>query len=140
DARDQANGGIDVELDVSLSTSLMRQAGHKAAPILRSNAQNLYWTPAQMIAHHTVNGCNLEPGDLIGTGTISGPNAGELGSMLELTAAGSKPLVLGSGEERGFLQDGDIVSFSGRCRRPGYASIGFGQCTGTVAAARETIF
>lgn len=138
DAKDQASGGIDVELDVTLSTSLMRRAGQSAVPILRTNAKHLYWTPAQMIAHHTVNGCNLEPGDLIGTGTISGPNTGELGSMLELTAGGSNPLNLGNGEQRAFLNDGDRVAFSGRCRRSGCVSIGFGRCVGTLAEAGGT--
>jgi len=88
-----------------------------------------------MVAHHTVNGCNLQPGDLIGTGTISGPSAAELSSMLEFTTAGSKPVVLPNGERRTFLQDSDEISFRGRCSRAGYAAIGFGSCTGRIEAA-----
>lgn len=102
-----------------------------------SNARHLYWTPAQMIAHHTVNGCNLQPGDLIGTGTISGPAPAELSSMLEFTAAGTKPVELPNGEQRGFLLDGDEIIFKGRCRREGYASIGFGSCVGRIEAAES---
>ena len=88
-----------------------------------------------MVAHHTVNGCNLQPGDLIGTGTISGPTRAELSSMLELTTAGERPVVLPNGEQRGFLTDDDEVTFRGRCSRPGFASIGFGSCVGRIAAA-----
>jgi fumarylacetoacetase len=92
-----------------------------------------------MVAHHTVNGCNLESGDLIGTGTISGPNPEELSSMLELTSAGSKPVALANGERRGFLQDGDEVSFYGKCIRDGYVSIGFGSCLGRIEANADHI-
>jgi fumarylacetoacetase len=135
DAADQANGGLDVHLQVLLSTAKMRGAGEPAAQILTSNAKYLYWTPAQMVAHHTVNGCNLQPGDLIGTGTISGPSPAELSSMLEFTTAGTKPVVLANGEKRGFLEDGDEISFRGRCSRDGFVSIGFGSCTGRIEAA-----
>jgi len=135
DATDQATGGLDVHLEVFLSTAQMRRANESAVGILTSNAKYLYWTPAQMVAHHTVNGCNLQPGDLIGTGTISGPSAGELSSMLEFTSAGSKPILLPNGERRGFLQDGDEVTFRGRCNREGFVSIGFGSCKGTIEAA-----
>jgi fumarylacetoacetase len=139
DQNDQAVGGADVDLEVLLSTDKMRAQGQPATRILTSNARHLYWTPGQMIAHHTVNGCNLEAGDLIGTGTISGPHPDELSSMLELTAAGSKPVVLANGESRGFLQDGDEITFKGRCNRPGFASIGFGSCTGRIIAATEDV-
>jgi fumarylacetoacetase len=88
-----------------------------------------------MVAHHTVNGCNLQPGDLLGTGTISGPSDAELSSMLELTVAGSRPVALPNGEIRSFLLDGDEVTFRGRCQRSGFASIGFGVCIGTVSEA-----
>jgi fumarylacetoacetase len=135
DDTDAVTGGLNVDLEVYLSTTRMREAGEPASLILTSNARNLYWTPAQMVAHHTINGCNLEPGDLIGTGTISGPKPEELGSMLELTAAGTKPVTLKNGEQRGFLLDGDEVSFAGRCSKPGFASIGFGKCAGTIAQA-----
>lgn len=135
DAADQASGGLDVHLQVLLSTAQMRGNKEPAVEILTSNARYLYWTPAQMVAHHTVNGCNLQPGDLIGTGTISGPSPAELSSMLEFTTGGSKPVVLPNGEQRAFLQDGDEISFRGRCDRPGYAAVGFGWCTGRIEAA-----
>jgi fumarylacetoacetase len=135
DDEDQANGGLDVHLEVFLSTAKMRAEHLPADRILTSNAKYLYWTPAQMVAHHTINGCNLQAGDLIGTGTISGPSPAELSSMLEFTSAGSKPVVLSNGEQRGFLLDGDEITFRGWCHREGYVSIGFGWCTGTIEAA-----
>jgi fumarylacetoacetase len=135
DATDQASGGLDVNLQVLLSTEEMRGNNEPETEILTSNAKYLYWTPAQMIAHHTINGCNLQPGDLLGTGTISGPSPEELSSMLEFTFGGSKPVVLPNGEKRGFLENGDEVTFRGQCRRPGYATIGFGSCSGRIEAA-----
>lgn len=136
DVDDQATGGLDIDLKVYLSTAQMRSKGESAVEILTSNARHLYWTPAQMVAHHTVNGCNLQPGDLIGTGTISGPRDEELSSMLEFTVAGTRPVTLPNGEVRGFLEDGDEVTFTGRCERDGFASIGFGSCRGQIAEAR----
>jgi fumarylacetoacetase len=135
DEIDQKQGGLDVHLEVFLSTEQMRDRKEAAVRILTSNARHLYWTPAQMVAHHTVNGCNLLPGDLIGTGTISGPEPAELSSMLEFTAAGTKPVTLPNGEQRGFLLDGDEIIFKGRCSRDGYASIGFGLCVGRIEPA-----
>jgi len=135
DTEDQASGGLDVHLQVLLSTEKMRRANEPPVEILTSNAKYLYWTPAQMVAHHTVNGCNLQPGDLIGTGTISGPSPSELSSMLELTTGGTKPVVLPNGETRGFLEDGDEITFRGRSSREGFATIGFGSCNGRVAPA-----
>jgi fumarylacetoacetase len=123
------------DLKVFLSTETMRAANEPASGILGSNASYLYWTPAQMVAHHTVNGCNLLSGDLIGTGTISGPTEAELSSMLELTLAGTRPITLPNGERRGFLLDGDEIRFEGRCTREGYASIGFGACFGRIEEA-----
>lgn len=134
-ADDQATGGLDIDLKAFLSTAKMRRRGETAVEILTSNARHLYWTPAQMVAHHTVNGCNLQPGDLIGTGTISGPRDEELSSMLELTAGGSRPITLPNGEIRSFLADGDEITFKGRCHRENFASIGFGSCTGTIMEA-----
>ncbi len=134
-ADDQATGGLDIDLKAFLSTAKMRSRGETAVEILTSNARHLYWTPAQMVAHHTVNGCNLQPGDLIGTGTISGPRDEELSSMLELTAGGSRPITLPNGEIRSFLADGDEITFKGRCHRENFASIGFGSCTGTIMEA-----
>ena len=138
DAADQASGGLDIDLQVLLSTARMRRDNEPAVEILTSNARYLYWTPAQMVAHHAVNGCNLQPGDLIGTGTISGPRPEELSSMLEFTSGGTKPVALPNGEKRGFLEDGDEVTFRGTCRRPGYAKIGFGSCVGRIDAADFT--
>jgi fumarylacetoacetase len=135
DVADQTSGGLDVHLQVHLSTEKMRSVGEPAVEILTSNARYLYWTPAQMVAHHTVNGCNLQPGDLIGTGTISGPSPAELSSMLEFTTGGTKPVALPNGEKRGFLEDGDEITFRGRCSREGFATIGFGSCTGRIEAA-----
>lgn len=138
DEQDQERGGVNVDLKVFLSTEAMRAANEAATEILRSNASYLYWTPAQMVAHHTVNGCNLLAGDLIGTGTISGPTEAELSSMLELTLAGTRPITLPNGERRGFLLDGDEIRFEGRCTREGYVSIGFGACVGRIVGAGET--
>ena len=135
DVDDQSSGGLDINLKVFLSTTQMRSKGEPDVEILTSNARHLYWTPAQMVTHHTVNGCNLKPGDLIGTGTISGPRDEELSSMLELTAAGTRPVTLPNGEVRGFLVDGDEVTFRGRCQRDGFISIGFGSCTGRITEA-----
>jgi fumarylacetoacetase len=135
DETDQTSGGLDVHLQGLLSTAKMRRANEPAVEILTSNAKYLYWTPAQMVAHHTVNGCNLQPGDLIGTGTISGPSPAELSSMLEFTTGGTKPVMLPNGEKRGFLEDGDEVTFRGRCSREGFATIGFGSCIGRIEAA-----
>jgi fumarylacetoacetase len=130
DAADQASGAADILLEVWLETP-------RAAPKLlaRSNAKHLYWTPAQLLAHHASGGCNLQPGDLLGTGTISGPGAGEEGSLLEATLGGKQPVKLASGEERRFLEDGDSVVLRARCERPGYATIGFGPCRGEVRPA-----
>ncbi len=130
--QDQATGGLDVGLTVWLRTARMREAGGAAAPIIRSNAKYLYWTPAQMLTHHASGGCNMLPGDLLGTGTISGPTEELLSSLLELTQAGRKPCKLPNGERRGFLEDGDEVVFTARCEREGFVPIGFGRCGGRV--------
>jgi fumarylacetoacetase len=95
----------------------------------------MYWTPAQLVAHHTSNGCNLRPGDLLGSGTVSGPEKSQRGCLLELTWRGREPLALPSGEKRAFLEDGDEVVMTGWCERPGYARIGFGECRGVVLGA-----
>lgn len=135
DETDRQSGSFDIHLSVKILTEQMRRAALPAEEIIHSNARHLYWTTAQMVAHHASGGCNLLPGDLIGTGTISGPSREELSSLLELTFGGTQPVVLGSGEERQFLADGDEVSFSARCKRDGFASIGFGQCTGRILPA-----
>ncbi len=95
----------------------------------------MYWTVAQMVTHHSVNGCSLQPGDLFGSGTLSGSSPDSLGSLLEITQGGKQPLELANGEKRTFLEDGDEIILKARCRRDGYASIGFGECRGRVTAA-----
>ena len=101
-----------------------------------SNFIDAYWTVAQMVAHHTVNGCNLQSGDLFGTGTLSGPKPEQAGSLLELSQGGRKPIPLANGETRTFLEDGDTIVLRGYCERAGARRIGFGECRGTVLPAR----
>jgi len=132
---DQRNGGFDLELDALLITPGLREKGMPPYRLARSNARHMYWTIAQMIAHHTVNGCNLRPGDLLGTGTISGPDAHESGSLLEATDGGKTPIRLSSGEERFFLEDGDEIVLTARGRRTGFTTIGFGACRGMILSA-----
>jgi len=136
DQADQREGAFDLELEVLLLTPGLRAKGLPAHRLGLSNARHMYWTVAQMIAHHTCNGCNLRPGDLLGTGTISGPDATGSGSILEATLGGKNPVLLASGEERRFLQDGDEVILQARGRREGFASIGFGECRATIMPAR----
>ena len=130
-------GAIDIQLEVWLQTPAMLKAGSQGEWLMTSNYVDAYWTVAQMVAHHTVNGCNLRPGDLFGSGTLSGPEAGQGGSLLELSDGGKKPLQLANGETRTFLEDGDTVILRGYCQREGFRRIGFGECRGTVAPARE---
>ncbi len=129
-------GAFDIQLEASLETADMRARGLPPHRLSHSNFRHSYWTLGQMVAHHTVNGCNLEPGDLLGTGTQSGPTAQEAGSLLELTAGGKQPLALPSGETRTFLEDGDRVTLRGWCEKPGCTRIGFGSASGTIASAR----
>ncbi len=131
-AQDAAEGGIDIGLQVCITTPLSRSKGMAPMALGNSSSQYLYWTFAQMMAHHTSNGCNLEPGDLIGSGTISGPDPLECGSLLERSRAGREPVLLESGESRSFLEDGDEIILSGTCKREGFAPIGFGACVGRV--------
>jgi fumarylacetoacetase len=131
----RARGALDVQLEAWLETEPMRAAGSGPAHLSRSSLQHAYWTIAQMVTHHTVNGCNLQPGDLLGTGTQSGPTPEEAGSLLELSDAGKRPIELPNGETRTFLQDGDRVILRGWCEKPGFARIGFGECRGTVLPA-----
>jgi fumarylacetoacetase len=110
----------------------MRAQGIAPQRLSRSNFRDAYWTLAQLVAHHTVNGCNLQPGDLLGSGTLSGPGPEQAGSLLELTRNGAQPLRLPGGETRSFLEDGDTVILRAYCERPGWRRIGFGECRGTV--------
>ena len=130
---DRDRGGIVLRIEVCFSTARMRQ--EKIAPIRLSRArfEQMYWTFAQMVAHHASNGCNLRPGDLIGSGTISGPGKGERGCLLELTWRGTEPLALPTGESRKFLEDGDEVILSGYAEREGARRIGLGECRGVIA-------
>ncbi|GAC1453630.1 MAG: fumarylacetoacetase [Steroidobacteraceae bacterium] len=135
DAAVLRGGAIDIQLEVWLDTARMRAAGTAPQRLSTSGFRDAWWTVAQLLAHHTVNGCNLEPGDLLGSGTQSGPLPAQAGSLLELSAGGRQPLQLTSGETRTFLEDGDRVSLRGWCQREGYARIGFGEVTGTVLPA-----
>ncbi len=128
-------GAIDIQLETWLQTEAMAKAGKAADRIATSNFNHCYWSIFQMIAHHTVGGCNFQPGDLIGTGTQSGPTQAEAGSLLELSEGGKTPLTLPNGETRTFLQDGDTLILKAFCEKPGAARIGFGQCAGTVLPA-----
>ena len=135
DAGDQAAGAFDIELDVSLLTQGLREQGASPHLLGRSNARHLYWTLAQLVTHHASAGCNLQPGDLIGSGTISAPTPDGLGSLLELSKGGREPIALPSGETRRFLEDGDEVIMRAHCRREGFVTIGFGECRGRVTPA-----
>jgi fumarylacetoacetase len=128
-------GALDVQVEVRLRTAQMREKGTPAVRISQSSLAGMYWTPAQLIAHHTSNGCNLRPGDLLGSGTISGPEKHQRGCLLELTWRGAEPLRLPNGEERRFLEDGDEVILRGWCEREGFARIGLGECSGVVLPA-----
>ncbi len=130
-------GAIDIELEVWLQTPGMQKAGSPGVRLMRSNYANAYWTVAQLVAHHTVNGCNLRAGDLFGSGTLSGPAPEQGGSLLELSNGGKRPIALPSGESRTFLEDGDTVILRGYCQREGFRRIGFGECQGTVLPARD---
>jgi fumarylacetoacetase len=134
DAQDRARGGIALTLEVTLRTAAMRAAGQPAVVIGTGDARTLYWSFAQMVAHHTMNGCQLRPGDLIASGTVSGAGPGERGCLLELTRRGAEPLTLPNGTQRRFLEDGDEVTLRGWCEAPGRRRIGLGRCTGTVVA------
>jgi fumarylacetoacetase len=132
---DQDHGAFDIELDVLILTEEMRRQNLAPQRLALSNTRHLYWTVAQMLAHHASNGCNLRPGDLFGSGTISAPGEEGCGSLLEATQGGKHPLHLASGEERRFLEDGDEVLLRARAHRDGFSSIGFGECRARIAAA-----
>ncbi len=132
---DQREGALSLDLEVGLSTAKMREEGLAAQRLSQGPASNMYWTIAQMVTHHASNGCEMNPGDLLGTGTISGPEDGSQGSLMEITRAGREAVTLPTGETRTFLQDGDELMLSGRFVAAGAVSIGFGPCTGVVQAA-----
>jgi fumarylacetoacetase len=130
--QDRHQGGIDLILDVYLRSARMRATGCDAVRLSRGNLDYLYWTVAQLLTHHASNGCNLQPGDLLGSGTVSGPSHESLGCLLELTRRGVEPITLPTGEQRGFLADGDEITFRGYCERAGFVGIGLGECSGIV--------
>ena len=132
----RSDGAFDIQLQVGLQTPKMRAAGQADASICRTSYRHAYWTLAQMLTHHTVNGCNLQPGDLFGSGTLSGPTLDQAGALIELTTGGKNPIALPNGEQRTWLEDGDSVVLRGWCERDGAARIGFGECVGTVLPAR----
>ncbi|MGB8977792.1 MAG: fumarylacetoacetate hydrolase family protein, partial [Terriglobales bacterium] len=138
DAIDQEHGGLDLTLEVAVQSVQMREQKMEPAIVSRGNVRDLYWTMAQMITHHASNGCNLRPGDLLASGTVSGPDVAGAkwsarGCLLELTSRGANPITLPSGEERKFLEDGDEVTLRGWCEREGFRRIGLGVCRGTIS-------
>lgn len=133
-----ALGAFDIQLEVWLETERMRASGTAPKQLSRTSFRHAHWTLSQLIAHHSVNGCNLQPGDLLGTGTQSGPSDHELGSLIELTRGGSAPIDVG-GKARTFLEDGDRVIFRGYCERAGAARIGFGSLSAVVVPAHDGV-
>ena len=131
----RAQGALDIQLEVSIKSATHRAEGQAAERISHTSFRHQYWTVAQMITQHTVGGCNLQAGDLLGTGTISGPTESEAGAIIELTQGGRKPLQFANGEQRAFLHDGDAVVFKGWCEKPGHARIGFGESWGEILPA-----
>src|SRR5581483_2682841 len=123
---------IAMTLEVLLCSAAMRERGIAPARLSRSRLADLYWTPAQLVAHHTSNGCNLRPGDLLATGTVSGPEKESRGCLLELAWRGAEPVELPTGERRAFLEDGDEVILRGWCEREGFVRIGLGECRGVA--------
>ena len=134
DAADAAQGAFAITLEVWLRSAAMRDAGMPAVRLSRGDFSTMYWTLAQMLTHHASNGCNLRPGDLLASGTVSGPTKDTRGCLLELTWRGAEPITLPSGETRAFLADGDEVTLRGVCEAPGRPRLGFGACTGIVEA------
>lgn len=132
----RSGGAFDIQLQVGLQTGRMREAGQGDVQISRTSYRHAYWTVAQMVTHHTINGCNLQPGDLLGTGTLSGPTLDQAGALIELTLGGKQPVQLPDGDTRTFLQDGDSVVLRGWCEKAGAARIGFGECWGTLLPAK----
>jgi fumarylacetoacetase len=128
----RTQGALDLQLQVSLHTQHMRDSGAAAAKLTHTSYRHAYWTIDQIVTHHTINGCNLQAGDLLGSGTLSGPTLDQAGALIELTAGGKNPITLPNGETRTFLEDGDTIIIRGWCERQGCTRIGFGLCAGTV--------
>ena len=134
-AEDRTSGGLGITLEAYFLTAAMRRDGVAPHRITQTSFALMYWTIAQMVAHHTCNGCNLEIGDLLGSGTVSGPEKSSWGSLLELSARGREPLDLPGGEKRGFIEDGDEILFRGHCAKDGAVRIGFGECRAVILPA-----
>jgi fumarylacetoacetase len=134
DAADARDGAFDITIETFLETPQMRTDGFEGVRVSRANFRDMYWTLGQMLAHHASNGCNLRPGDLIASGTVSGEARESAGCLLERTWRGTEPIELPSGETRKFLEDGDTVIMRAYCVRDGAVRIGFGECRGTVTA------
>ena len=132
DSDDRRRGAISITVEVHLASERMRREGIPPVRVSRASFASMYWTFGQMLAHHTSNGCNLRPGDLLASGTVSGPDAESRGCLLERTWRGTQPLDLPTGERRAFLEDGDEVTMRGYAEREGYRRIGFGECRGVV--------
>jgi fumarylacetoacetase len=138
DSSANRNGGaIDVRLDVLIQSAAMRERQEQPHRLSSTTYRHAYWTPSQLVAHHTINGCDLRPGDLLGTGTLSGPTPGEAGSLLELSAGGTRELKISPHETRTFLEDGDSVIFRAWCEKPGAVRIGFGEVQGHILPPLE---
>lgn len=135
DEADQANGALDIRVSATITTSASRAAGTEPMSLSETNARELYWTPAQLVAHHASNGCNLQSGDILATGTLSGAEVESAGCLLERTRNGAKPLQLPNGEERSWLADGDELTLTAFCERPGRLAIELGSCVGRIVAA-----
>ncbi|WOP14723.1 fumarylacetoacetase [Ottowia sp. SB7-C50] len=135
-AHNRDAGAFDIQLEALIETPALRSAGQPPARLCLTSYRHAYWTVAQMVTHHTVNGCNLQPGDMLGSGTLSGPTLDQACALIELTSGGKNPVQLHGGEQRTWLEDGDTVILRGWCEKPGAARIGFGECVGTVLPAR----
>jgi fumarylacetoacetase len=135
--RDRSEGGIDLTIEVYIRSMMMREGHMRPSRLSAASLAEMYWTAAQLLTHHTSNGCNLHPGDLFASGTVSGPEPGSQGCMLELTRSGAEPIVLPTGEERKFLHDGDEIILRGHLQREGAARIGLGECSGLIVASPQ---
>jgi len=135
--QDRARGAFDITLEVWLRTAAMRAQGAEAVRLSHGAFERMYWTMAQMVTHHASNGCDLRPGDLLASGTVSGPTRDARGCLLELSWRGTDPVLLPNGEQRSFLADGDEVIVRGWCESEGRRRIGFGECRGAVLPAQE---
>jgi fumarylacetoacetase len=138
DPNDQQSGGLNITLEVWLQSARMKKENVAPLRLSQSNFSDLYWTIAQMLTHHASNGCNLLPGDLLGSGTVSGKEKSSRGCLLELAWRGQEPVELPNGERRAFLEDGDEVILRGFCERPGFRRIGLGECRGEVLPAQSS--